>query len=374
VIDDDDAGAYRSGVLPADGEAINPEQERRPGEVRVTLRTGNGAANTFVAAPLLPNTVAVPLIGERVLLVQTQDGTTESSSQSQRRWYYLSSINAHDLKNSNLLPWMGNFSVTEERDSEPDQYAFKEKLVPNLQPYEGDIIYQDRFGSALRFTSGVPAAVRTKTGNTVYETDPTWAGAEGEPLTILTTGIAQSNKYYTVEDPNKDKSSIYLTTGHKIPLKTSQQNIGQGVRSVDGYTNPQVIITSDRLVFDSKKDEIILSSKTTVGVATKDWAVDMNKFFDTVEDMQAEINNLQSQLASLTSQVSSLATAVTTFGSAQASVAASLVILAPLAAAPGVLAGTSGTVIGSAASISSQLASIKTNLVKIDNTIASLKQ
>jgi hypothetical protein len=285
VIDDDDAGAYNQ----TDG-GIFEDSDRRPGEVRIEYKVGN-TTRRDLAAPLLPNITSVPLNGELVIALATTDGRTDTKSSNNSRYYYLTTINVHDLKNSNLMPWISRpgLDIFSKTASEPDQYGFKEKDVPNLQPYEGDIIYQDRFGSALRFTSGIGQNVRSKTGNKVYEIDPSWTGPEGEPLTILTTGINPSNQYYTVEDPNKDKSSIYLTTGHKIKLQPSQRRLAPGIRSVDGYTKPQVIITSDRLIFNSRTDEIVLSSKSTVGVATKDWAMDMNAFFDLFDEVLDEL-------------------------------------------------------------------------------------
>jgi hypothetical protein len=285
VIDDDDAGAYNQ----TDG-GVFEDSDRRPGEVRIEYKVGN-TTRRDLAAPLLPNITSVPLNGELVIALATTDGRTDTKSSNNSRYYYLTTINVHDLKNSNLMPWISRpgLDIFSKTASEPDQYGFKEKDVPNLQPYEGDIIYQDRFGSALRFTSGIGQNVRSKTGNKVYETDPSWTGPEGEPLTILTTGINPSNQYYTVEDPNKDKSSIYLTTGHKIKLQPSQRRLAPGIRSVDGYTKPQVIITSDRLIFNSRTDEIVLSSKSTVGVATKDWAMDMNAFFDLFDEVLDEL-------------------------------------------------------------------------------------
>jgi hypothetical protein len=285
VIDDDDAGAYNQ----TDG-GVFEDSDRRPGEVRIEYKVGN-TTRRDLAAPLLPNITSVPLNGELVIALATTDGRTDTKSSNNSRYYYLTTINVHDLKNSNLMPWISRpgLDIFSKTASEPDQYGFKEKDVPNLQPYEGDIIYQDRFGSALRFTSGIGQNVRSKTGNKVYEIDPSWTGPEGEPLTILTTGINPSNQYYTVEDPNKDKSSIYLTTGHKIKLQPSQRRLAPGIRSVDGYTKPQVIITSDRLIFNSRTDEIVLSSKSTVGVATKDWAMDMNAFFDLFDEVLDEL-------------------------------------------------------------------------------------
>jgi hypothetical protein len=56
-------------------------------------------------------------------------------------------------------------------------------------------------------------------------------------------------------------------------------------------------------VFNSKQDEILLSGKKTVGIATPGWAMDMNKMFDILEGMLSE-------LAALTSAQATFATGV----------------------------------------------------------------
>jgi hypothetical protein len=138
VIDDDDAGAYNQ----TDG-GVFEDSDRRPGEVRIEYKVGN-AIKRDLAAPLLPNITSIPLNGELVIVMKSTDGRTDTQGPGRERYYYLGTINVHDLKNSNLMPWINQPTLGEysRRASEPDQYAFKEKSVPNLQPYEGDIIYQ----------------------------------------------------------------------------------------------------------------------------------------------------------------------------------------------------------------------------------------
>ena len=53
--------------------------------------------------------------------------------------------------------------------------------------------------------------------------------------------------------------------------------------SLNDYKNGQVIIGSDRLVFDARKDELVLISKKDVKIATPNWQTDMNEFFTQIE-------------------------------------------------------------------------------------------
>lgn len=98
----------------------------------------------------------------------------------------------------------------------PLGYTFEENQeVKNLQPFEGDIILQARFGQSIRFGSTVP--VMKKNNN--------WSnsGNNGDPITIIVNGQGQNKTLSKfdpiVEDINKDKSSIYLTSGQEINLQ-----------------------------------------------------------------------------------------------------------------------------------------------------------
>ena len=66
-------------------------------------------------------------------------------------------------------------------------------------------------------------------------------------------------------------------------IKFSQKNVGKQVKSLNNYKNGQVIIGSDRLVFDARKDELLLISKKDVKIATPSWQTDMNEFFTQIE-------------------------------------------------------------------------------------------
>ena len=76
-----------------------------------------------------------------------------------------------------------------------------------------------------------------------------------------------------------------------------------GFEPLTNYSNPQIILTSDRLVFNSKQDEILISGKKTVGIATPGWAMDMDKMFDILEGILTELANLTSAQATFVTGV-----------------------------------------------------------------------
>jgi hypothetical protein len=377
VIDEGNGGPYNN--LPiTDQNGV--QRERLPGEILVrTQNNRTQAASETYVLPLLDYITRVPLHGEIVQLHMLPSGNAESKY-NDNRFYYTTTLNLHGSRNINQLPWIMNTVakgsaldsfISAEGAKVPEQSSFTEKSINALQPYEGDLIINDRFGSSIRFSSGVDTNSRASNGSLLYNTLPPWDGPINEPLMILTAGNSQDSN---VENFQTDASSIILSTSQKLELDTSQQNVGRNVSSIRNYSEPQIVLNSDRITINSKADEVIISGKSTVSIATPGWASDMDKFFTMVEDIQNELKSLQSQVNALTTQVNTLSVATTTFGSAQASVAAGLVILAPLAPAPGALAAASGIVTGQTTSILTRLSTIKANLSKIDSTIASLKQ
>jgi hypothetical protein len=64
---------------------------------------------------------------------------------------------------------------------------------------------------------------------------------------------------------------VKLLNKQQIPIEAASQNY-QSYRisptNVNQYKDKQIILNSDRLVFNSKKDHILLSSKKTINLNT----------------------------------------------------------------------------------------------------------
>ena len=164
----------------------------------------------------------------------------------------------------------------------PSQLSFKEQDIVYIQPYQGDQNFPDRFGSILRMSSThLPAELIS------YKKKPFWTGTKkGDPFVSLTCGVKDArtgrsiDKYYSIENPDDDSAFIYLTSSQKFnKFKLSQKKIGAKVKTLNAYDKPQVIIGSDRLLFNARKDEIILVAKKDVKIATPKWQTDMDEFF-----------------------------------------------------------------------------------------------
>ena len=135
----------------------------------------------------------------------------------------------------------------------------------NLVSYEGDYTLYGRKGNSIRFGSTV--GLYSIPGLPNYN-EWSLVGKNGSPILILSNGhnySSTTSPLYT-EQINKDASSIYLTSTQVLPIELDSTGlksplIGEPI-SPEKYSNPQVILNGDRILINSKRDEIMLFSKT----------------------------------------------------------------------------------------------------------------
>jgi hypothetical protein len=202
-------------------------------------------AKLNTAIPFLPNQKYIPLKEELVLLFNLPSSETQDNSRKTQK-YYLSVVNIWNNNQHNSQPAANlNLGNTFTENSN----------IKSLLPFEGDSIFEGRIGNSLRFTS------TTKYNN--RENFWSLTGNNGDPITLLTNGHnfnSSSLKPY-VEDINNDGSSLYLTSTQRVPIKTRNftYNFLFNPIKPDSYFNAsQAILSSDRIVLNAKKDEILL--------------------------------------------------------------------------------------------------------------------
>jgi hypothetical protein len=147
--------------------------------------------------------------------------------------------------------------------------TFEEKLdIKSIQPFEGDVIHEGRWGQSLRFGSSTPESKIVNPWS--------YSGTNGDPIIIFKNGQHDDGRdpwIPQIEDINKDISSIYFTSTQTIPIEVAS-------KTYDSYETPpiapkeynkgQLIITSDRLLLNAKEDSILFSSKKTINLNSID--------------------------------------------------------------------------------------------------------
>lgn len=204
-------------------------------------RTSN-SAGTSTAKPLNFSFKQVPLEGE---FVQIFIGPSISLNEdiTAPDYYYTFPINIWNSSHHNALPDLGDysdFSNSTKRSYEQNQFVNQSNnlsvtasvnypLGPNfpeqpdiksLRLFPGDIVLEGRWGNSLRF--GSTSAKAKDQNNWSKNSTP------GNPITIIRNGqgkqLATEGWIPTVENINRDPSSIYLTEGQEIIIDDIQNS------------------------------------------------------------------------------------------------------------------------------------------------------
>lgn len=221
----------------------------------------------FIVRPASANIKQIPLVGEMVLIYKTFN---QSSTNKKRResWYYLTTLNIQSSIHANLLPGISSDQFTQEQiDAAKPGKTFELKAISPLQPYEGDVLIEGRFGNSIRFSNTV------KTGGAYYKSAP-WTGTssqnltDSDPIIILSNGRKNKiKKEFVVENILQDASSLYLTSTQKLSSFKLNNTIRKS-ESESSFSKSQLIGTADRIVLKSKSDIIVLDSNEAVELNT----------------------------------------------------------------------------------------------------------
>ena len=163
----------------------------------------------ITAKPANANMKKIPLIGEMILLFQLKSSVTSNETYGQNQWYYLTTIDIVSSVNHNVLT---GYTSNEEQQQQVGK-SFTEKSISPIQPYEGDVILEGRFGNSIRFGSVVQ-------GGSLYtiSQQSKISGEPGDPIIMLSNGRNNKPaKEFIHEDIQLDASSLYLTSKQSIP-------------------------------------------------------------------------------------------------------------------------------------------------------------
>lgn len=242
-----------------------------------TKNFNNDKGSSRPAYPMFSTIKQYPLISEIVLIVPGPDPDMNNGIDEQGL-YYFPPYALWSSVNHNAFPNMRDYdayiqSVTNSQNVDnkklsgdnpaplPLGYMFSElKNIKNLRPFEGDTLIESRFGSSIRFGS----TNITKKLNSWSTT-----GEFGKPITIIRNGQGPqptSDDFEpTVEDINKDGSTVWLTAGQTIkidgldsfPLGSfgfgvqAREQLTQAVDRIDKSTEVRSGADQDRLNFNT---------------------------------------------------------------------------------------------------------------------------
>ena len=258
---------------------------------------GHNKKDVIRARALDANIKNIPIRGEVILVTKAPSPFASAAGVSQE-YYYSNPVSIQSSVHQNGLPGITHFPDRNDPNNQTNR-GETQVGIPNksntsgietpyiidpifvertdvypVQPYSGDIIIEGRFGHSIRFSSTIDE--RRK-----YPQVPTWKkglGQTGNPILIISNGTNPEGKprnEFTLENVDTDDSTIWMTSGQYInftPASTYTPSITD--KSINLFTKNEyggnaVIIASDRLVFNARKQEIIGFSKEGIGFSSE---------------------------------------------------------------------------------------------------------
>ena len=202
----------------------------------------------------------VPVIGEIVEIVSNP--TSNKTQLAQVKTLYYSKI-VNIWNNPNCNTYLDVYSNQTLDISKNGEFT-EESTINPIKSAIGDIQIEGRQGQSLRFTGAKGSA-----NNFIDDTN------KGKPVILISNGQIETEDGFTTisEDINKDASSLYFLSDHKVELKqasTRRKSYDDAPIEADQFKGNQVIVNSGRIFFNAKTNDIQLSSKDSIGLNSKE--------------------------------------------------------------------------------------------------------
>lgn len=212
----------------------------------------------------------LPLKNEFVKLESrpSPEGRDGDASSSRLYWTSIHTIWNHPHHNA----YPDSLQVGE-GDADLGSFFEEQSKINPLQLFAGDTTIESRYGSSIRF-GGTKGEGNKLTGNS----------NNGKPYTILRNGQhedVQDGDETILENINDDKTSIYLTSDHKVELKQSRdkhESLEEKPETGDRFEGAQIVLNSDRLFFNSRGEGIYLSANKDIGLTGEQVGIDGEKY------------------------------------------------------------------------------------------------
>jgi len=272
-------------LLPARVVDINQSDSLSNGNIVVEIITPLATVpnqSQIVATPFYSNIKNYPLVNEVVLLLKAPSGEY-SSNTSSIKYYYLSTLNIWNNVHVNPTPnpytnlksnsqnksiaeiEAGSTNKSGEQDTnsfKPGTYFEEKSNIYPLYPFEGDIIYEGRWGQSIRFGS---TNYQKTGGNKTINKSNSFGAREkfglgatnpisiNSQLSVLSSKIRQfTNKY--------DNVTVSTTVKSSESQVTNPNNIPPGGLAKQRLENTLSILSSYPLVNQNIKSQSIIGT------------------------------------------------------------------------------------------------------------------
>jgi hypothetical protein len=245
-----------------------------------TVSIDSKTINIITARPINVHLTAMPIVGEVVKLYYAPSDKASGSGDS-LEIYFDTIVNLTSKTNHAGLPKVGHTDAgggnaagyqtvaaggtSPSGKAELDKNFQEDKKAEPLQPYVGDLLFQGRYGNAIRFSS-------TNTKGSYSKPQPWKEGTTGDPILVLRNSKGKgSGEKFIAEEFMKDDATITLTSTQDIkfsPSSQAQQALKNRKINKD-FKGKQAYIISGRIVLNSFENEISLYSKNGVSLSSQ---------------------------------------------------------------------------------------------------------
>lgn len=289
-------------------QAYKPNQKDENGKPlfngSILVRAGGvdsvlGQVKNIWCAPATFNK-RIPLIGEQVLMFEAPSVEASATDFKTKRFYYFTPYNTvNDVTTQNFPlfwkrektspPFPKNQKSEILADKKEIGYTVSKKMTGTrmLQPFEGDDIWEGRFGQTIRFTRSYKDV--NSPGDKIYQVNSKkyWPSRVPEdPIMIIKVKRPSPGTNFDLEDIQTDQSSIYLTTSQKIlRFKGGSLNNCDAKGIANWDKGSQVIIDADRVVVNAKNDNAFMLAKNKSIISAKRIILQTDKHKVDVDDL-----------------------------------------------------------------------------------------
>ena len=281
---------YNQDKDSGDNAAVDDALDVYKVQVRLLLSQRNKLKKDCVyVSPIDANIKRLPLKGELVLVYEIHGNYYYGQTFSRTN-----SINLNPAPNISLSENISKVSIDADNYDEVEAggpvnknledfkygnfFELDTKINP-LKHYEGDLTIEGRFGNSIRFGSDITKG---------EQNSPNIILRAGQLIDAEKNGNSQKvkalEKKYLLpvdEDINDDGSSVWITTNQKLDLKEATRDGDSHFTSyptIEKYDGKQIVLNSDRIMFNSKENEIIGFAKKGISFMTDGlFAIDNTK-------------------------------------------------------------------------------------------------
>ncbi len=265
---------------------LKPDRPENVGKLKFRTFDDSGKDTDVLswAYPLIPYVRAYPVLHELVAITEF-DGI----------FYWLSTLNTLNLLNNNIQANLTEVNVddsgtgnagtykdsqsygipksSDDNDISPGETFTNQRMkIGILGPNEGDFILEGRFAQSIRL------------GNNPESNLPNIKISVRDLLEDFAIDFEDLNKH----------SCIFITTDEILTFEPVSIPISDVNSPPFEYNGKQIMITSDRLIFSAKLNEIVMFSNKSISLASNDnFSVDTDKQFMIKASKEAKLEALK---------------------------------------------------------------------------------